>query len=163
MKCFIKDNSKNVYHNMECPECGQKLLDRYYYDRYDPATEETYRVYHKYHVCKCGYMDASYEALWGKLMVQAREKRWSEWIASQITSFKDVEDNFYTRNQVLNMIRNYKGKKNHNCSKKQQIYYLDMWCLHFVLWGRKFYLKKSVKKYLYCRNGLFPLKKGFKR
>ncbi|MBR4316809.1 MAG: hypothetical protein IKP65_07615 [Alphaproteobacteria bacterium] len=161
MKCFVYDRSKTKYHNMECPECGKKLRNCTYYDRYDECTDETYRVYCKYHDCECGYMDASNDVVRGKFMEEAREKRWGEIIASQIKSFKDIEDKFFNRNQVLKMIRNSHLDKKYACNKSDLVYHLDYWCIHFVLWGHKYYLKKSVDKYLKCRNGLFPIKNGF--
>ena len=146
---------------MKCPDCGKELIKRDYHDRYDSCTEENYRVYCDYYNCVCGYTNVPVSALWGDLMIKAREKRWSEWIASKITSFKEIEDKFYTRSQVLSMIKNYNGEKRYPDSKKELVRCLDFWCLHFVLWGRKYYLKKSVEKYLRYRNGLFPLNEVF--
>ena len=145
---------------MKCPECGKEMEDCTFYDRYDSWTDETYHVFCNYHACSCGYMDISNEAVRGELMLEAKEKRWSEWIFSQIASFQEIEEKFIGRADVISMIKNYKGKKIHPASKDKQIEYLDKWCLHFVLFGQKYYLKKSVEKYLYCANGLFPLKEG---
>lgn len=147
---------------MNCPKCRKKLIKYSSYEKYDECTEETYRVYCDYYYCKnCYYSNLSYQDICINLMTKAREKRWSEWIASNITSFKEIEDKFYTRSQVLSMIKNYNGEKRYPDSKKELVRCLDFWCLHFVLWGRKYYLKKSVEKYLRYRNGLFPLKEGF--
>ena len=93
-------------------------------------------------------------------MLEAKEKRWSEWIFSQIASFQEIEEKFVEKDEVISMIKNYKGEKIHPATQIEQIEYLDKWCLHFVLFGKKYYLKKSVEKYLYCANGLFPLKEG---
>ena len=145
---------------MKCPECGKEMEDCTFYERYDSCTDETYCVFCNYHSCSCGYMDISNEAVRGELMLKAKEKRWSEWIFSQIDSFQEIEEKFIGRTDVISMINNYKGKKIHPASNDKQIEYLDKWCLHFVLFGQKYYLKKSVEKYLYCANGLFPLKEG---
>ena len=160
MRCDIVDRSKAVYKDMKCPDCGNKLKDCNYYERYDSCTDETYGVYTNYHECDCGYIDVSYEAIWGKLMIKSREKKWGKLIMSSISSPEEIEQKFYNKTEVLKLIKNYKGEKIYPDNKTDLIRNLDLWCIHFVLFGRKYYLKNSVEQYLYSRNGLFPIKNG---
>ena len=60
---------------MKCPECGKELIKNKYHDRYDSCTNETYRVCCNYYNCTCGYTEVPDSALWGDLMIKAREKR----------------------------------------------------------------------------------------
>ena len=143
--------------SMNCPECNKQLIHTEFYDKYDSCTDETYRVYCDYNYCKCGYMDISNSAIRGELMIKAREYLWGEKIISNLTSFKEIEDKFLNRNEVISLIKNYNGERIHPDNKKQQMKNLDYWCVHFVLFNKKYYLKNSVYKFLYCGNGLFPL------
>ena len=144
------------------PRCKKEKTIKSYYDHNNSLTEETYRVYYDYYSCdNCLYCVLPLDILCGKEMIMAKELKWNESIIKHLKSFNEIEENFYNRSQVISMIKNYKGEKIHNNSKNELIRDLDLMCLHFVLFSHKYYLKKSVDKYLYCGNGLFPLKGDF--
>lgn len=145
---------------MKCPECGKEMRDRFHYDSYDSCTDATYTVDCHYHVCDCGYTDVSDDVAWGGLMLKSKEAKWGEWILSNVRSFDDIGKLFIGRTEVVSMIRNYQGEKVHRLTKEHQERRIDYWCFHFRLFGKRYYLKRSVEKYLKSGNGLWKLSNG---
>ena len=156
----------NKYDSMKyCPDCHKKMVETTVYEKYCSDIGETIAVVYcePYLTCPDGcvahvpgeVLDAF------RLQIQGRIE---EWIFNRIQSFDDFSKLFYTKAQALAYIK--RQAKVISCNDTRfnpQVInnVIDILCFHVCICGKKFYLKKSVKKYCMYFNGLFPLFEGF--
>ncbi len=88
------------------------------------------------------------------------QRRVEEWILSNVKSFEDFSERFFTKKQTLGYIK--KQSKIVSCDDQRFNpdvikNVLDWYCFHVRICGQTFYLKKSVEKYCQTSCGWFPL------
>lgn len=147
---------------MKCPNCENEMIEYGNHASHDNCIGIDVYTDGRWNECqKCHWCDIGWSRIGGDDYLYARQEIIEKWIIGKIHSFAEIDEKFICRSKALSMIRNYNGDKKHHISKKKQIDGLDRWCFYFRLFGKKYYLKRSVEKYLRYSNGLWNLSYGF--
>ena len=155
----------NKYDPMKyCPDCHKKMVETTVYEKYCSDIGETIAVMNCEPYLTCP--DGCIAHVPGEVLDAFRlkiQERIEEWIFNRIQSFDDFSKLFYTKAQALAYIK--RQAKVISCNDTRfnpQVInnVIDILCFHVCICGKKFYLKKSVKKYCMYFNGLFPLSEG---
>lgn len=143
---------------MKCPHCHNDMNESDFYEKFDNCLGIYVKTEGIWHLCpQCNYSDLGWSRFDGDEYNMARQKAIESWILSQIKSFDDLNEKFLCHSKVLKMIKEDNIDRPYPANKTEMIRHLDYWCIFFQLFNRRFYLKKSVEKYLRQGNGLFIL------